>query len=394
MTATQPILDQDLITQLISRARGEEPVITLYMKVSGNERKTVLKNLIRDGEQAIDADTGWADERKKVARGILEAVRLEAESTLAAMRSAGRGSIALFGDANEVQALRLPLDMRDRLVVDRSPYASPLSSLIDQYERYSVVLCDQKRARLFDVYLGEISDWEEFQAERTPKSVTAKSSFQGLEELRREHHGNYVLHLHLQEIADRAFRRFKLRPFDRLILAGPKEVLPKLEEQLHSYLKQRVVAREQLPTDLNQATAREKILVIEAKVELEKETALLAEIRNRQGSSGLGTVGLDETLTSLFFGKVHTLVVMDDQPVMGRECPECHYLFERPEDAQEKSATLVECPLCKRPTRRVPDIVDEAVELAILSGARVEHIAYAKEDLKDLGGMAAILRFK
>lgn len=281
---------------------------------------------------------------------------------------------------------------------------SPLSSLIDQHERYGVVLCDAKRARLFDVYLGQVEDWEELtgEHERTrhaPAGGPARqsgrgASMHGLEELRRRNHAGYVLHQHLQAVADRAFRRYKLRPFERLILAGAKEVLPKLEEHLHDYLRQRIVAREPLAVDLSRADARQKVVAIEEQVEARKERELLSEIKDRMGKSGLGSAGFDETLTSLFYGKVHTLVVMDDDAVPGRECPECHYLFERPEDAGESTPTLIECPLCKRSTRRVPDIVDEAVELAILSGARVEHVAYAQDQLRQLGGMAAVLRFK
>lgn len=393
---TKPtVLDQDLITRLISRPRGEEPVVSLYMRTAGTDRKTTLKNLVRAGEKAIGADTGWDAGRKKAAHGVLNALRGKAEQLLgAAPDHQGRGSIALFADADNVEILQLPLDVRDRLVVDRSPYSSPLASLVDQYERYGVVLCDQKRARLFDVYLGEVSDWEEFVAERTPHDVTAKAKFYGLEELRREHHGNYVLHVHLKEVGDRLFRRYKLRPFDRLIIAGPKDILHPLEDHLHSYCKQKIVAREVMATDLSRKVALEKVLAIEAQVEERKERDLLAEIRSREGAAGLGVMGLDPTLRALLYGKVKTLVVMDDEDVVGRECPECHFLFERPEDVGEKVPTLVECPLCKRPTRRIPDVVDEAVEMAILSGSRVEHVAYAKEELKDMGSMAAVLRFK
>jgi peptide subunit release factor 1 (eRF1) len=403
VNATHSVLDQDLITRLIARERGEEPVITIYMKTAGADRRAVLKNLIKDGEAAITADTGWDAERKKIAARILESLRGTAETLVEAAHAQKRGSFALFADADGTQTVNLPLEMRDRIVVDRSPYASPLSSLIDQYERYGVVICDQKRARLFDVYLGEVSDWEELEGEHersrhAPAGGPArrgggKGLFHGLEELRRKNHSEYVLHLHLQSVADRAFRRYKLRPFDRLILCGPKEMLPKLEEHMHSYLKQRVAAREHLAVDLSPADARERILEVEKRVEREKEATLLAEIRDRHGKQGLASAGVDETLRSLFYGKVKTLVVMDEA-IMGRECPECHYLFEWPEDEWESTPTLVECPVCKRPTRRVPDLVDEAVELAILSGARVEHVSYAQEELKDMGNMAAVLRFK
>lgn len=405
---TKPVLDQDRIAQLIAAPRGEDPVISLYLQAWGSlgDRKATLKNMIKAGEEAIDADTGWDESRKKEARGLLEGLKGQAEKLLEGAPSQGRGAHALFVRSSGTEHLALPVDVRERIVVDRSPYASPLSSLIDQYERYGVIVCGQKTATLFEVYLGEIEDWEEVKGEhersrRAPAggpqrtaTKTKPGSYQGLEELRRRNHAEYVLHQHLAEVADRAFRRFRLRPFDRLILGGNKEILPKLEEHLHSYLKQRVVAREQLTVDMAQKEAREKILAIEARVEEEKEVKLLEEVRDRVGSSGLGTTGMDETLRSLFYGKVDKLIVLDDVEIPGRECPECNFLFERPEDEKEKTPTLVECPICKRSTRRVPDIVDEAVELAIMSGARVEHIAYAKSQLKQMGWMAAILRFK
>lgn len=426
------VLDQDLISRLIGRARGEEPVISLYLQAWGNqsERRAVLKNLVREGEAAIEDDPGWDAERRKHAKTLLERARTQAEELLStAPTQQGRGAVAIFAMPEGLEFLRVPVDLRDRIVVDRSPYASPLSSLIDQYERYGVIICDQKKARLFDVYLGQLQDWEELEHEKerhrhfpaggparhggsapagktnAPGGPAAKNpagakpgfgagGYQGLEELRRRNHAEYVLHLHLQSVADRAFRRFRLRPYDRLILTGTKEVLPALEEHLHSYLKQRVVAKEVLPIDITQKDARDKVLAIEAKVEEQKEHELLTQIQNSMGNSQLGVAGVDQTLRALFFGQVRTLVVLDDDERPGRECPECHFLFPHPESAKETSPTLIECPVCKRPTRRVPDIVDEAVELAILSGSQVEHVAYAKSELQKLGGMAALLRFK
>jgi len=400
------VLDQDRIAQLIAAPRGEDPVISLYLKSWGPNPKATLKNLIREGEEAIEADTGWDAGRKKEARGLLDGIRQQAEGLLEGASTQGRGSHALFARSGGGDQLSLPVDLRERIVVDRSPYASPLSSVIDQYERYGVIICDHKKATLFEVYLGEIESWEQFESEhqrhrRAPaggpqRSATkGRGSFQGLEELRRRNHAGYVLHQHLAEVADRAFRRFRVRPFDRLILGGNKDVMPKLEEHLHSYLKERVVAREQLSLALSKKDAREKIVAIEARVEEEKEVKLLKTVRDRLGSSGLGSTGLDETLRSLFYGKVEILIVLDDgDAIPGRECPECNFLFERPEDTDEKTPTLVECPICKRATRRVPDIIDEAVELAIMSGARVEHIAYAKAQLRQMGWAAAVLRFK
>lgn len=404
------MITQDRIARLIAMPRGESPYVTVYFRAWGSlaERRASLKNLIREGEAQIETDTGWSDGRKKEARALLEQARATCEGLVETTPVHGRGSHALFlGHDQPAEQLHLPLDVRDRIVVDRSPYASPLSSLIDQFERYGVLLCDQKRAKLFEVHLGQVEGWEELVQEdeyerearggygaSRKRSGSAAGGVQGLDELRRRNHAQFVLHQHLGTVADRAFRRFRLRSFDRLILGGPRELLPQLEEHLHSYLRQRVVAREELAVDLTPDQARKAVAPVEQRVEAEKERELLAEIQDGLGSSGMATAGLDETLRSLFFGKVRTLVVVDGEAQPGRECPECSFLFVRPQDEQERTPTLVECPLCKRPTRRVPDVIDEAIELAILSGARVEHVMYAQDELRALGGVAAVLRFK
>lgn len=405
-----PTVTQDRIAALIAAPRGEDPVVSLFLRSWGplSERKATLKNLLREGEAQVESDTGWDDERKKQARAILERLRERCEGLLEGVSPQGRGAWALFAGRDKLEELSLPLDLRERIVVDRSPYASPLSSLIDQYERYGVIMADAKHGRLCETYLGVIEGWEELESEHerkkgipaggpartATKAGTGTQSYAGLEELRRRHHAEYVLHQHLAAVADRAWRRHKVRPVDRWILAAPREVLPLLEEHLHRYLRERVVARESWGMELSRDELRERIMACEARVEAEKERALLAQVADHRGAAGMASVGYDETLASLFYGKVRTLIVMDAPPQPGRECPECHYLFLRPQDEQERTPTLVECPICKRPTRRVPDVVDEAVELAILSGARVEHVNYAQDHLKELGCMAGILRFK
>lgn len=422
MADGRELLTQDRIAQLIAMPRGETPYVTLYVKGWGAhaERRAVLKNLIREGEAQIDADTGWDEGRKKVARQQLERARETAEALVGLMPPHGRGAHAIFVGDGMQETISLPLDLRDRVVVDRSPYASPLSSLIDQYERYGVIQADSRKARIFEVYLGVIEAWEEVDSEPVkpddrvahggPKrrrsgapgapgggnrsASVGTGGFHGLGESRIERHDLFVMHQHLQDVADRAFSRFRLRKFDRLIIAGTRETLPLLEGHLHSYLKQKVVAREELPLDVSKDEARKRILAVEARIEAEKEHAMLAQVRDNLGSAGLGSAGLDDTLRALFFGQVRSLFVQDGLSLPGRECPECHFLFQRPQDELERTPTLVECPLCKRATVRVPDVVDEAVELAIMTGAHVEHVNYARDEIASLGGMAALLRFK
>lgn len=400
---TEPALDRDRIASLLAARGGQDPVVSLYLKAWGEpgDRRGTLKNLVREAEQAIDADPDWGAEHKAQARALLQQVQSQGEGLLSGMPTQGRGCHALFTRDGGVEAIRIPVDLPDRLIVDRSPYASPLSSVLDQYERYGVVLCDEKRAILFESYLGEVSGWEELESEHErhrgapsggPQRTATRNrpgNYQGLEELRRRNHADYVLHQHLAEVADRVFRRHKVRPFDRLILGGNEQVIPKLEARLHSYLRPRVVAREALPLSLSPSDANARIAAIEARVEQEKEAALLQTVQDQLGATGLATSGLDETLRSLYFGQVDTLIVPDGEGMPGCQCPACNLLWEQP-----PSTGALECPACRELAHRVPDVIDQAVELAIVSGASVEHIAYEQAKLRELGGAAAILRFK
>ncbi len=39
-----------------------------------------------------------------------------------------------------------------------TPYIAPLLEILDEYERYGVVLADKEQARLFTVFIGEIAE--------------------------------------------------------------------------------------------------------------------------------------------------------------------------------------------------------------------------------------------
>jgi peptide chain release factor subunit 1 len=281
--------------------------------------------------------------------------------------------------------------LRDRLVVDRTPYTSPLATMLAEYERFAVIVADHKHARIFDYFMGGIAELEALKDDE----VEAKHSgaFKGLEQTRREHHHEYSLHRHLQRVADRLFAHHKRASFDKVVLAGLPDNVSKLERCLHAYLKQKVVAREQWAHDLAREDVRKRTLEIERGIEATKERKLLALVRDHVCGDLLATTGLDETFRALYYGKVATLVVEEGMTLRGRECPECRYLFPRAEDAKDASA-LVPCPLCNRPTRAVPDIIDQAAELAMLSGAKVEHIQHAKDELAALGRTCSILRFR
>ena len=74
------------------------------------------------------------------------------------------------------------------MIADR-PYLRPLLTLIDEFERYMILLVDKQTARLFVVYLGEIEEYTELMDELVPHSRAGGLSA----EKNQRHHEMHVL---------------------------------------------------------------------------------------------------------------------------------------------------------------------------------------------------------
>src|ERR1700724_1825644 len=128
--------------------------------------------------------------------------------------------LAIFGcpPAGLWEAFHLHVPVRNRLVVEATPYVEPLLDLLDEYERYAVALVDKEKARFFSVFLGEIEehdDFKDFVPGKHDKGGVSPANFQ-------RHHEAHVFR-HLKRTADYLANAYRQRPFDRLILAGPDE---------------------------------------------------------------------------------------------------------------------------------------------------------------------------
>ncbi|MGH9282336.1 MAG: hypothetical protein ACRD0S_05310 [Acidimicrobiales bacterium] len=370
-------LNQDVIRSLVSFRGGDVPVVSVYLDVDG--RRFVRP---RDYELHLDALLRHASERRHNGHRPdgedLRRIESHVKGGLDRRRTRG---LALFSCARSGlwEVLELPVAVRNQLVVNATPHIRQLEAVLEENERFGVLLADRQRSRLFVFELGQLVDKSEL-FDVLPRHEDDRGDWD--KDHVRDHSAD-AAHHHLKRAAEVAFTVFKEQDLDHLILGAPDEIANDLERVLHSYLRDRIAARIKLPVNASDATIVEAALRVEQEVERAKEAAVVVRLRDALGAGNGGVAGLPGVLSALVERRVDTLLVSDGYEAPGWRCPTCGHLAVRGPA----------CPVCPRSTMaRVDDVVEEAMEEALGQSCHIE-IVVGDPDLDVLGRIGALLRF-
>lgn len=370
-----PITEQ-AVRELAGFKGRNAPVTSLYLDVDGRRfprRQDYEQQLTQMLREAKDKANG--DEAKIAA----DLARIEEHVRAGFDRSNVRG-LAIFSCVADGlwRVVPLPVPVRNQLVVNHSPHVRPLEAVLDEYERFAVLLADRQRARVLVFELGEL-------VENTDLFDALPRHDDDGGEWDRDHvrdHADTMAHKHLRRAAQAAFALWQENPFDHLIVGAPDEIANELERELHSYLRDRVAARVNVPVAASHDEIRQAVLPVEEKVERAKEAALVERLRAGVGTGNGGVAGLKDTLRALVERRVDTLLVSEGYVAPGWRCPSCDYV-----------GTLGrKCPVCDTEMHAVDDVVEAAIEEALAQSCRVE-ICLGNADLDVLGRIGALLRF-
>jgi peptide chain release factor subunit 1 len=248
-------------------------------------------------------------------------------------------------------------------------FLQPLANILDQFERYGVVLVDHDRLRLFTVFLNEI------------------------EEVRPEEFGP---HTHSRRVIKELDRLVQNKKLQHLVLAGTPEITAELRNRLPKRLTSLVIGTVNLVID---ATARDVLSATQSiEDEWERSTeaqtvkeVLRGEAQARQrAASGNGArnekivAGLGRTLKAVNSDRVWELIYSEGLSSPGFECLKCAALFS----VKRKS-----CLYCGGSVHSVGDVVERAVDHVLRKGAKIEVVTgEARLPLNTVGGIAAFLK--
>lgn len=373
--------DRDELRRLAELRLDKPVVLSLYLNLDPSEfatppaRATAIRSLLDDAERCVRKRHDELEHEDRVAlEASLERARTYFEGGLDA---AGTHGVAVFvcQQSDLFEALPLPRAVNNRVAIARSPLVGPLARL-ERRERWCVTLIGRRDARIFRGSpdgLREIDQVHDIVYGQHDRGGLSQARYQrGIEKEKDDH---------LKHTAEVLLRHFKTRPFQHLVLGGPREVTADFESKLHGYLVERLAGR--VAVDVENGTPEQ---VLEAARpcfdELEERRERDALDRVEQGSRAVA--GLDETLRVLNERRVEVLLLEQSFSTPGTLCPECGWLGPDGEDA---------CPADGTPLIHCEELADAAIELAIQQSAELLPLRHHEGALEDRGGIAALTRF-
>jgi peptide subunit release factor 1 (eRF1) len=372
----------------LAALRGEgHVVLSVYLDLDParfthlRDRCTELDSLLDEAEHRALENGELAHADQKALRSDVERVRalLANKEELAPPSTRG---LAVFwsGPAGIFELVRLPRAVEPMAVVAPAPLIEPLAEIAAP-ERWCVLLISRRSARIFSGTREKLAEVDELLDD-----VHRQHAQGGWSQARYQRGIEREADDHIRATGERLFGRFKQRPFDRLLVAGPSELHGRVEGALHTDLRKRLAGMFEI--DVERASAdevhRRALPLIEA-AEREREQRALAQLREGIAPGGHATTGGGEVLEALSERRVQTLLVAEGFSAAGVACPRCGWLGSESENGK--------CPADGAELERDEDVIERAIAAAIAQDADVLVVHHEREELVAQGSLAALLRY-
>lgn len=287
--------------------------------------------------------------------------------------------VALFlsKPMNYFEVYGVPHKLKNRMVVDTSPYIRPLAQVVDEWEEYAIILINNNEARLFVVSLGAVKDRKRLVAHIMNKHKKGGWSQMRFSRLRRE-----AIDRFQKKVAE-ALDKFVIdEQIVGLVLAGPGEAKLHFRNELPSHLTKNILTV--LDSQMDQPDEKLVEAATNEVARLERKTSAEAveRLKNEILKGGHAVYGIKETVAATREGQAELLVLSKQLKPRGWICEHCQVV---------EQGARKRCPYCKNKTSEV-DVLEEILEFAERTGAHIEFVG-DNPMLEELGGVGALLRY-
>jgi peptide chain release factor subunit 1 len=376
--------DRAVLRRLAGLGPGPR-VLTVYVNLDPDEfptpknRESELVSLLDEaGRRVEELDAG---ERKALRRDV---DRLRTSFLEGTDWTKGVRGLAVFcsGERDLFEVIRLAVPVRSAVAVETSPFLEPLVQAVPE-RQLCVALVDRATARIFCGSDAELEEIEEVRDE-----VHGQHEQGGWSQPRYQRSVEEDVEDHLKNVAARLLELHKEGQIERLVIGCTEELLPRVLDKLHSYLKERFAGRIELDVQTASADdvlARARELV--RREDEQRERELFERLRRELAVHGKAVAGLEPTLSALNESRVEVLLAREGAASPGVFCVRCGWLGTADGDGAGS-----ECPVDGGELERTDNVVEKALERTItLSGTT--WVPRFEGDLDRCGGVAALLRF-
>ncbi len=340
-------------------------------------RDAEISAVVDEAHRMLRDEPRLGHDERDALKEDLERVRAHLRQDLDAGQARG---LALFasGGGRRLEILKLPRPVDHAVAIGDGPYLEPLAR-IGARERWWILLVDRRRGRLLEGSLdGLVEIW------RNEDEVHPQHDQGGWSQARYQRGIEKEVADHLRNVGDQVFRRHQSNGrIDGLLLGGPTEIVPIMEQGLHSDLARCLAGRVEVdvgnsnPDDVLRAagpvlrTLRDK-----------RDRELMTSLNDHLAMGARAVAGLAPVLEMVHERRIETLLIHDGFCAAGTRCPRCGRL----------SVDIGgSCPVDGAMTEPIGDVVEAAIEASWTQDARVRILNDA--DLEHHGHIGALLRF-
>jgi peptide chain release factor subunit 1 len=373
------MITKEQIDGILAFDGGGLPVMSLYLGLNPGDHgglTTRVKSLLQQAHPLLE-DRSFAREPRLSLRGDIQ--RIE---DVANRYRGESGTVVWFScsAAGLFSEVTLPRAVRDRIVLDVTPWVRPMLAVLDEFHRSCVVVIDKRETSVWALYQNELHKVDELKGRTLRKRDYA--GWAGLEEHRVHNKADTLMRGHFRHTATLLDRLFRSEGYELLIIGGHEEEVPLFEEFLPKHLRPKLAGAFAVNTgSATRAEVQSKAQEIIDRYERAEGRQQVAEVFEKAAMGGLAAIGPEQCLWAGSVTAVQHLLVQDGALMPGVVCDESRWLALAGET----------CLLCGRAMRRTPDVLDELTETVIEEGGSVEHVQAGTELREHV--VAASLRF-
>jgi peptide chain release factor subunit 1 len=263
------------------------------------------------------------------------------------------------------------------------PWVRPLLEVIEETDRFGVVLIDKHRARILAADASGIEQQAEIVSDVPNKHATTGTDHIWSQGQMDRDHTKHV-QWHAKRVTDELALVVDRLKLSRIVIGGPVEATSVFTSALPKRFQQMIIGTITAPVDAGHDRLAAELRVVQERAEHEDEAKLVDAMITAAMKGDRAVLGVPGTLSAIQEGRVYKMVVATDFRVAGKECSSCHVLVS---EGDEK------CAFCGGRLEAAPDLINRASRCVLDKGGKVQLVnGDAAAKLGD-AGLGAVLRF-